>query len=165
MSYGSRKRGYNQGGCVRGGWPSSPAYNVEPISHKHFFILLCERRTPPWLLASTLAAVRTALFFALRDSYGWQHLSAAKPHIRPESRLARSAVVISFWNCVSNVVQISHIIAENDPHLFCSLLSVGNRAVRKFRLKLKKNHGIFKNLAVSNRLCVSSNCLHQVTTW
>jgi len=37
-----------------------------------------------------------------------------------------------------NVVQISHIIAENDTHLFRGLLSVGDRPVRKFRLKLKK---------------------------
>jgi len=30
---------------------------------------------------------------------------------------------------VSNVVQISHIITENDAHLFRSLLSVGDRPV------------------------------------
>ena len=35
MSYGSRKRGYDKGGCVRGegGWPPSPAYNVEPVTN------------------------------------------------------------------------------------------------------------------------------------
>ena len=33
------------------------------------------------------------------------------------------------WNCVSNVVLMSHIIPENDPHLFHSLLSVGDRPV------------------------------------
>jgi len=43
-----------------------------------------------------------------------------------------------FLNCVPNVVQISLIIAENDIHLFRGLLSVGDRSVRKFRLKLKK---------------------------
>jgi len=48
--------------------------------------------------------------------------------------LARSAMMC-FWNCVSNVVQISHVIAEKDPHLFCSLL----RPIRKFHLTLK-NH-------------------------
>jgi len=54
--------------------------------------------------------------------------------------LARSAVMVTcFWNCVSNVVQISHIIAENDPHLFRSVLSVGDRTVREFRLNLKKS--------------------------
>jgi len=45
---------------------------------------------------------------------------------------------ICFWNCVPNVVQISHIIAENDIHLFRGLLSVGDRPVRKFCLKWKK---------------------------
>jgi len=49
----------------------------------------------------------------------------------------RSAVIVNcFCNCVSNVVQICHIIAENDPHLFRSVLSVGGRPVGKFRLTL-----------------------------
>jgi len=30
--YGSRKRSYDQGGCVRG-LPPSPAYNVEPVTN------------------------------------------------------------------------------------------------------------------------------------
>jgi len=46
-------------------------------------------------------------------------------------------MVICFWNCVPNVVQIPHIIAENDMHLFRGLLSVGDRPVRKFRLNFK----------------------------
>jgi len=34
MSYGSRKRSYDQGGCVRRGvWPPSAAYNVEPVTN------------------------------------------------------------------------------------------------------------------------------------
>jgi len=34
MSYGSRKRSYDQGGCVRGRvWPPSPEYNVEPVTN------------------------------------------------------------------------------------------------------------------------------------
>jgi len=49
-----------------------------------------------------------------------------------------AVMVICFWNCVPNVVQVSLIIAENDIHLFRGLLSVGDRPVRKFRLKLKK---------------------------
>jgi len=64
-----------------------------------------------------------------------------------------AVMIICFWNCVPNVIQISHIIAENDIHLFHGLLSVGDRPVRKFRLKLKKNHGIFKKkLSCHNRL-------------
>ena len=43
-------------------------------------------------------------------------------------------IVICFWNCVPNVVLMSHIIPENDPHLFRSLLSVGDRPVWKFHL-------------------------------
>ena len=42
----------------------------------------------------------------------------------------------------SNMVQISHIIVENDAHLFRSVLSVGDRPVRKFRIKLKKSQHI-----------------------
>ena len=38
-----------------------------------------------------------------------------------------AVIVICFWNCVSSVVLMSHIIPENDPHLFRSLLSVGDR--------------------------------------
>jgi len=38
-----------------------------------------------------------------------------------------AVMVICFWNCVPNVVQISHIITENDVHLFRGLLSVGDR--------------------------------------
>ena len=53
-----------------------------------------------------------------------------------------AVMVICFWNCVPNVVQISRIIAENDIHLFCGLLSVGDRPVRIFRLKLKKSRHI-----------------------
>jgi len=49
-----------------------------------------------------------------------------------------AVMVICFWNCVPNVVQISQIIAENAIHLFRGLLAVGDRPVRKFCLKLKK---------------------------
>jgi len=51
--------------------------------------------------------------------------------------LARSAVMVTcFWNCVFNVVQIFHIIAENDPHLFRSVLLVGDRARKKITFKI-----------------------------
>ena len=33
MSYGSKKRSYDQGGCVRGVWSSSLAYNVQPVTN------------------------------------------------------------------------------------------------------------------------------------
>jgi len=71
MSYGSRKRGHNQGGCVRGGL-TSPAYNVELVTNTSSSSCANnERRTPPWVLGSTPSVA--TLFFALRDSYGWQH--------------------------------------------------------------------------------------------
>jgi len=42
MSYGSRKWGYDQGGCVRGGLTSvSGIYNVEPITNMEY-------RHPVW---------------------------------------------------------------------------------------------------------------------
>ena len=67
-----QKRSYDQGGCVRGVWPPSPAYNVEPVTNT-FVVVLCEqrRRTPPWVLGSTSSVA--PLFFTLRHSYGLQH--------------------------------------------------------------------------------------------
>jgi len=62
--------GYDQGGCVRGGLTSSPAYNVEPITNTSSSSCanngdgrrgLCSaRRSTPSV---------AALFFTVRDSY------------------------------------------------------------------------------------------------
>ena len=90
MSYGGRERSYDQGGCVRreGGWPPSPAYNVEPVTNT--WSSSCEnneRRTPPWVLGLTPSVA--ALFFTLRDSYGLQHsrpVCSVCSDIRSESR-------------------------------------------------------------------------------
>ena len=87
MSYGSRKRGYDQGGCVRGVRPPSPVYNVEPVTNTSSSS--CEnneRRTPPWVLGSTPSVA--ALFHTsrlVRLITLWE-VYAAKPNTRPESR-------------------------------------------------------------------------------
>jgi len=48
MSYGSRKRGYDQGGFDL---PSSPAYNVEPVTNTSSSSCANNgRRTPRWVL-------------------------------------------------------------------------------------------------------------------
>jgi len=62
MSYGSRKRDYDQGGCVRGVWP--PAYNVEPVTNTSSSSCANNgRRTPRRVLGSTLVAVRRGFIF------------------------------------------------------------------------------------------------------
>ena len=64
MSYGSRKRGYEQGGCVWGGDLPSAAYNVEPVTNTSSSSCTNNgRRTPRWVLGSTLAAVRRGFIF------------------------------------------------------------------------------------------------------
>ena len=86
MSYGSRKRGYNQGGCVRRGWPSSPACNVEPVTNTSSSSCAnngdgrrrkCSARHHPSRLYFLHLATRTV--------YNSVDLYAAKPDIRPES--------------------------------------------------------------------------------
>ena len=87
MSYSSRKRSYDQGGCVRGGWPPSPAYNVQAVTNTSSSS--CEnngRRTPPSVLGSTPSVA--ALFFKLRDSYGWQHCRPVCSETRYSSRIS-----------------------------------------------------------------------------
>jgi len=91
MSYGSRKRSYDQGGCVRGIWPSSQAYNVERVTNTSSSSCANNerRRTSPWVLGSTPSVA--ALFFTLRNSYGLQHCRTATvcsvcSDIRSESR-------------------------------------------------------------------------------
>jgi len=85
MSYGSRKRGL----WPKGVWPpSSPAYNVEPVT-KHFVVLLCEQRTTDAAVsARRLPPSLAALFFTLRDSYGWQHCRPVCSEARYSSRIA-----------------------------------------------------------------------------
>ena len=75
-------------GCVQGGgWPPSPAYNVEPVTNTSSSSCAnngrqtprCARRSPPSV---------AALFLTIRDSYvdNSADLYAATPDIRPESR-------------------------------------------------------------------------------
>jgi len=64
MSYSSRKRGTDQGGWVRGDWPPSPAYNVEPVTNTSSSSCANNKwRTPRWVLGLTLAAVRRGFIF------------------------------------------------------------------------------------------------------
>ena len=67
--------------------PSSTAYNVEPVTNSSSSSCANnERRTPRCARRSPPSVA--ALFFTLRDSYGWQQcrpIYAAKPDIRPES--------------------------------------------------------------------------------
>jgi len=93
MSYGSRKRGYDQGGCVREGGvdlPSSPAYNGITSSPSQ---TLCRRlvRTTDDGRRGVLDACRRLsrlcfLHFATRTVDNTVDLYAAKPDIRQESR-------------------------------------------------------------------------------
>ena len=71
LSYSSRKRGYDQGGSVRGegNLLSSLAYNVEPVTNTSSSSCANNgRRTPR--CARRLPLSVAALFFTLRDSYG-----------------------------------------------------------------------------------------------
>jgi len=88
MSYGSRKRGYDQIVYGGGGFdlPSSTAYNVEPVTNTSSSSCAnngrqtprCARRSPPFV---------AALFFTLRRTVdNTVDLYAAKPDIRSESR-------------------------------------------------------------------------------
>jgi len=97
MSYGSRKRGYDQGRCVRGvgvDLLSSPAYNVEPVTNTSSSScanngrrgVLDARRSPPSV---------AALFFTLRDSYCLQHCRPVCSEARYLSRIAFFAYPIS----------------------------------------------------------------------
>ena len=65
---GAENGGYDQGGCVRGGLTSSPAYNVKLVTNTSSSYCAnngrrtprCARRSPPSV---------AALFFTVRDSY------------------------------------------------------------------------------------------------
>jgi len=85
MSYGSRKRGL----CPRGVWPPFVSGVRHRARHKHFVILLCEQ----WTMDAAVSARRlppfvAALFFTLRDSYGWQHCRPVYSEARYLSRIA-----------------------------------------------------------------------------
>ena len=84
MSCGSTKRGYDQGGCVRGGgWPPSPAYNVEPVTNTSSSS--CANNGRRGECSTPFVA---ALFFTLRDSYVWQHSRSVCSEARYSSRIA-----------------------------------------------------------------------------
>jgi len=85
MSYGSRKRGYDKGGCVRG-----VDRRLRRITTNLSQTL---RRRLVWTtdatVCATLAAVRSRLYFShlvTRTVDNTVDLYAAKPDIRPESR-------------------------------------------------------------------------------
>jgi len=87
MSYGSRKRSYDQGGCVRRGvWPPSAAYNVEPVTNNSSSS--CAKNGDGHRREYSARRLPTfaALFFTLRDSYGLQHCRPVCSDIRSESR-------------------------------------------------------------------------------
>ena len=51
--------------------PSSPAYNVEPVTNTSFVVVLCQQRTTDAAVrARRLPPFVAALFFTLRDAYG-----------------------------------------------------------------------------------------------
>ena len=89
MSYGSRKRGYDQGGCVRGVWPplrritSSPSQTLRRRLVRttddgcRGDLVLDARRRPSRLCFSQ---------FATRTVDNTVDMYAMKPDIRPESR-------------------------------------------------------------------------------
>jgi len=69
---------------------SSPAYNVKPVTNTSSSSSCANngRRTPPWVLGSTLAAVRRGFIFTLRHSYGWQYCIPVCSEARYSSRIA-----------------------------------------------------------------------------
>jgi len=85
MSYGSRKRGL---------WPRGfTSFRLRRIirraRHKHFVVVLCEQRTSDAAVsAQRLPPFVAALFFTLRDSYGWQHCRPVCSEARYSSRIA-----------------------------------------------------------------------------
>ena len=71
-----------------GGWPPSPAYNVEPVTNTSTSSCANNgRRTPRWLLNACRRPSRLCFsHFATRTVDNTVDLYAAKPDIRPESR-------------------------------------------------------------------------------
>jgi len=85
MSYGSRKRDYDQGCCVRGSLTSSPAYNVEPVTNTSSSSCANNgRRTPR--CARCCPSRLCFSQFATCTVDNTVDLYTAKPDIRPESR-------------------------------------------------------------------------------
>jgi len=86
MSYGSRNGVYDQGGLD---FPSSPAYNVEPVTSTSSSSCVNNgRRTPRWVLDDRRSPPSVAALFshfATRMVDNTVDLYAAKPDIRPES--------------------------------------------------------------------------------
>ena len=86
MSYGSRKRGLWPGGRVD--LPSSPSYNVEPVTNTSSSSCANNgQRTLRWVLDACRRSLRLYFsHFATRTVDNSVDLYAAKPDIRPESR-------------------------------------------------------------------------------
>jgi len=85
MTYGSRKRELWPRGVD---FPSSPAYNVEPVTNTSSSSCANNgRRTPRWVLDACRRPSRLCFsHFATRTVDNTVDLYAAKPCIRPESR-------------------------------------------------------------------------------
>jgi len=85
MSYGSRTRGYDQGGI---NLPSSPPYNVEPVTITSSSSCANNgQRTPRWVFDACRRSSRLCFsHFATRTLDYTVNLYAVKPDIRPESR-------------------------------------------------------------------------------
>ena len=86
MSYGSRKR---RGLWPKGVWPTFISGVYRRARHKHFVVLLCEQRTTDTAVSTRrLPPFVAALFYTLRDSYGWQHCRLVCSEARYSSRIA-----------------------------------------------------------------------------
>jgi len=80
-----------------GVWPLSPAYNVEPVTNTSSSSCVNNERRTPRCARSTLPAVRRALFFTARDSYGWQHCRPVCSGARYSSRIVFFAYPTCIW--------------------------------------------------------------------
>ena len=100
MSYGSRKRSYDQGGI----WPPSPAYNVEPVTNTSSSSCANNgRRTPRWVLG---AAVRRGFVFHTSPLLRWQH---CRP-VCSEARYGGCVVLFTGWfhRCIALMCALMH---------------------------------------------------------
>ena len=90
-----QKTGVMTNGVVSEGLTSSPAYNVEPVTNTSSSYRAnngrrtprCVRRSPPSI---------AALFFTVRDSYGWQHCR----HVCSEARYSSRIAFFAYPTCI-----------------------------------------------------------------
>ena len=87
MSYGSRKLGYDQAGCLWGDWPPSPAYTSSPSQTlRHRLVRTTDNAVSARLYACRRSSRLYISHFATSTVDNTVDLHAAKPDIRPESR-------------------------------------------------------------------------------